>query len=53
MRWTDGRLIGEDGRCSTPSLHQTGPIGPDMPASLLQKHPSTVLFLDTASASQL
>ena len=30
----------------------TGPITPDVPASVLRRHPNTTLYLDAASASQ-
>ena len=31
----------------------TGPVTPDVPASILQTHPATTLYLDLASASLL
>jgi glucosamine-6-phosphate deaminase len=30
-----------------------GPVTPDVPASILQQHPDTTLFLDRAAASLL
>ena len=31
----------------------SGPITPDVPASILRTHPKTTLYLDTASASRV
>jgi glucosamine-6-phosphate deaminase len=30
-----------------------GPVTPDVPASILQTHPNTTVYLDTASAAKL
>jgi len=47
--------------CTVPDLRKAqavrdsveGPVTPDIPASILQEHPSTTLYLDTAAASML
>jgi glucosamine-6-phosphate deaminase len=43
----------DDRKAAAVAASLEGPITPDVPASILQQHPDTVMFLDQAAASKL
>jgi glucosamine-6-phosphate deaminase len=43
----------DDRKSSAVAASLEGPVTPDVPASILQQHPDTVMYLDRAAAAKL